>query len=190
MMRLHRRRRSPPATLVSTASSSARRTRIWRSAFRERASCRPTGGRGRPSTRPGFGQNSAFPRRRFRLSRAGGRRRGRLSGSARLGRQVHGGSARAIRAPRGDPDGSARGRSRRIPARWQRRSHGTWSWRCCSATLPTLRTHLPLFDDVETLRWDGPRPEFVELAAKLDNRSFAAQYFSSAHSRTASRCGR
>jgi 5'-3' exonuclease len=41
--------------------------------------------------------------------------------------------------------------------------------------LATLRTHLPLFDDVETLRWDGPRPEFVELAAKLDNRSFAAQ---------------
>src|SRR5688500_10239469 len=40
--------------------------------------------------------------------------------------------------------------------------------------LATLRTHLPLFDDVETLRWDGPRPEFVELAAKLDNRSFAA----------------
>jgi 5'-3' exonuclease len=41
--------------------------------------------------------------------------------------------------------------------------------------LATLRTHLPLFDDVESLRWEGPRPEFVELAAKLDNRSFAAQ---------------
>ena len=41
--------------------------------------------------------------------------------------------------------------------------------------LATLRTHLPLFDDVESLRWAGPRPEFVELAAKLDNRSFAAQ---------------
>ena len=38
--------------------------------------------------------------------------------------------------------------------------------------LATLRTHLPLFDDVESLRWEGPRPEFVELAAKLDNRSF------------------
>ena len=72
----------------------------------------------------------------IRLSRAGGRRRGRLSGSARLGRQVHGGSARAIRAPRGDPDGSRPWSTRRIPARWQRRSHGTWSWRCCSATLP------------------------------------------------------
>jgi 5'-3' exonuclease len=40
--------------------------------------------------------------------------------------------------------------------------------------LATLRTHLPLFDDVESLRWEGPRPEFVELAAKLDNRALAA----------------
>jgi 5'-3' exonuclease len=40
--------------------------------------------------------------------------------------------------------------------------------------LATLRTHLPLFDDVESLRWEGPRPEFVELAAKLDNRMLAA----------------
>jgi hypothetical protein len=40
--------------------------------------------------------------------------------------------------------------------------------------LATLRTHLPLFDDVEALRWEGPRPEFVELAAKLDNRALAA----------------
>ena len=39
--------------------------------------------------------------------------------------------------------------------------------------LATLRTHLPLFDDVESLRWEGPRPEFVELAAKLANRAFA-----------------
>ena len=41
--------------------------------------------------------------------------------------------------------------------------------------LATLRTHLPLFDDVDALLWEGPRPEFVELAAKLDNRTFAAQ---------------
>ena len=37
--------------------------------------------------------------------------------------------------------------------------------------LATLRTHLPLFDDVEALRWDGPRPEFAELAARLDGRA-------------------
>jgi 5'-3' exonuclease len=41
--------------------------------------------------------------------------------------------------------------------------------------LATLRTHLPLFDDVESLQWTGPRPEFVELAARLDNRAVAAQ---------------
>jgi 5'-3' exonuclease len=36
--------------------------------------------------------------------------------------------------------------------------------------LATLRTHLPLFDDIESLRWQGPRPEFMELAARLENR--------------------
>ena len=37
--------------------------------------------------------------------------------------------------------------------------------------LATLRTDLPLFDDVEALRWEGPRPEFTELAARLDGRA-------------------
>ena len=37
--------------------------------------------------------------------------------------------------------------------------------------LATLRTNLPLFDDVEALRWEGPRPEFAELAARLDGRA-------------------
>jgi 5'-3' exonuclease len=40
--------------------------------------------------------------------------------------------------------------------------------------LATLRTHLPLFDDVESLHWEGPRPEFEELAAQLDGRVMAA----------------
>ena len=40
--------------------------------------------------------------------------------------------------------------------------------------LATLRTHLPLFDDVEALHWEGPRPEFEELAARLDGRVLAA----------------
>jgi 5'-3' exonuclease len=35
-------------------------------------------------------------------------------------------------------------------------------------TLARLRTDIPLFDDVEQLRWSGPRPEFAALAAKLD----------------------
>ncbi len=39
--------------------------------------------------------------------------------------------------------------------------------------LATLRTHLPLFDDVESLHWQGPTPEFEELAARLDGRALA-----------------
>jgi len=37
--------------------------------------------------------------------------------------------------------------------------------------LATLRSDLPLFDSVEALLWDGPRPEFAELAARLDGRT-------------------
>jgi 5'-3' exonuclease len=35
-------------------------------------------------------------------------------------------------------------------------------------TLATLRIDIPLFDDVEQLRWDGPTPEFTALAARFD----------------------
>ncbi len=35
-------------------------------------------------------------------------------------------------------------------------------------TLATLRTDIPLFDDIEQLRWNGPKPEFEVLAARLD----------------------
>ena len=34
--------------------------------------------------------------------------------------------------------------------------------------LATLRTDVPVFDDVEELRWAGPTDRFAELAAKLD----------------------
>ncbi|HMF91036.1 MAG TPA: 5'-3' exonuclease H3TH domain-containing protein, partial [Candidatus Angelobacter sp.] len=34
--------------------------------------------------------------------------------------------------------------------------------------LATLRTDIPLFDDVEQLRWRGPTPAFAELKARLD----------------------
>ena len=36
--------------------------------------------------------------------------------------------------------------------------------------LATLREDIPLFDSVEALRWDGPRPEFEALAASFDAR--------------------
>jgi 5'-3' exonuclease len=35
-------------------------------------------------------------------------------------------------------------------------------------TLATLRTDLPLFDDVDQLRWSGPTPEFDGIARGLD----------------------
>src|SRR5580692_5570720 len=35
-------------------------------------------------------------------------------------------------------------------------------------TLATLRTDLPLFEDVDQLRWGGPTPSFDEVAARLD----------------------
>jgi 5'-3' exonuclease len=34
--------------------------------------------------------------------------------------------------------------------------------------LATLRLDIPLFDDVERLRWQGPTPQFGEIAARLD----------------------
>ena len=35
-------------------------------------------------------------------------------------------------------------------------------------TLATLRTDLPLFDDVDQLRWSGPTPEFDAMGARFD----------------------
>ena len=34
--------------------------------------------------------------------------------------------------------------------------------------LATLRPHLPLFDSVDDLRWDGPRETFAALAARFE----------------------
>jgi 5'-3' exonuclease len=35
-------------------------------------------------------------------------------------------------------------------------------------TLATLRTDIPLFEDVDELQWHGPKPEFEALGARLD----------------------
>jgi 5'-3' exonuclease len=35
-------------------------------------------------------------------------------------------------------------------------------------TLATLRTDVPLFEDVDQLRWNGPTPTFDEIASRLD----------------------
>jgi 5'-3' exonuclease len=43
--------------------------------------------------------------------------------------------------------------------------------------LATLRTDAPLFDDVEELRWRGPRPGFRELAARLNEPQLLARAY-------------
>src|SRR5580692_11677634 len=35
-------------------------------------------------------------------------------------------------------------------------------------TLATLRTDIPLFNDIDQLRWTGPTPDFPAIAARLD----------------------
>ena len=43
-----------------------------------------------------------------------------------------------------------------------------WDHAVLFRTLATLRTDIPLFEDVEQLRWTGPKPEFDKIAAQLD----------------------
>jgi 5'-3' exonuclease len=43
-----------------------------------------------------------------------------------------------------------------------------WQSALLFRTLATLRTDIPLFDDVDQLHWNGPTPEFAALKARLD----------------------
>jgi 5'-3' exonuclease len=43
-----------------------------------------------------------------------------------------------------------------------------WDHAILFRTLATLRTDIPLFENVEQLRWKGPTPAFESLAARLD----------------------
>ena len=43
-----------------------------------------------------------------------------------------------------------------------------WDQAMLFRKLATLRTDIPLFDDVDELRWNGPTPAFDEIAAQLD----------------------
>jgi 5'-3' exonuclease len=43
-----------------------------------------------------------------------------------------------------------------------------WEQALLFRRLATLRTDIALFDDVEQLRWNGPKPEFEAIAADLD----------------------
>ena len=44
-----------------------------------------------------------------------------------------------------------------------------WADALLFRTLATLRTDIPLFGDVEQLRWNGPKPGFDDIAAGLDS---------------------
>jgi 5'-3' exonuclease len=43
-----------------------------------------------------------------------------------------------------------------------------WDHALLFRTLATLRTDIALFEDVEQLRWNGPKPEFDAIAAELE----------------------
>jgi 5'-3' exonuclease len=50
-----------------------------------------------------------------------------------------------------------------------------WEHAILFRTLATLRNDIPLFEDVEQLRWSGPTPAFDALAARLDQARTAAK---------------
>lgn len=52
-------------------------------------------------------------------------------------------------------------------------------------TLATLRTDVPLFKDVEELRWQGPTPEFDKIAARLDAARIEGRQNASSRTRKA-----
>src|SRR5437879_4343480 len=43
-----------------------------------------------------------------------------------------------------------------------------WEQALLFQTLATLQTDIALFDDIEQLQWNGPKPEFEAIAAELD----------------------
>jgi 5'-3' exonuclease len=49
--------------------------------------------------------------------------------------------------------------------------------------LATLRTDIPLFDDVDELRWKGPSPGFQEMAARLDGAAVQSEKFKAKRSK-------
>lgn len=48
-----------------------------------------------------------------------------------------------------------------------------WQSALLFRTLATLRTDIPLFDDVDQLRWNGPKPEFAAVKERLDGATTA-----------------
>jgi 5'-3' exonuclease len=57
-----------------------------------------------------------------------------------------------------------------------------WEQAVLFRTLATLRTDIPLLDDVDQLRWNGPKPQFEAIAAELDSAVTGARKVSSGRS--------
>ena len=148
--------RSPTAPVALSGSSSAPRTRIWRSASSVNAWSSSIGGAARFATRPGWSRNSASRLRRFRtgLPWSATPRTGSLD--LRAGAPV---------PPRSCSRTTARSMPYPMPLRsgiphFERRSPGSegsprrWltvaTRRRCSACLQPCVGDLPLFDDVDT----------------------------------------
>ena len=91
-------------------------------------------------------------------------------GAAGLGREIDGGGAGQIRASGNDPERLPRMACERYERRRARRyARREWEHALLFRKLATLRTDITLFDDVEQLRWKGPKPEFETIAAELDS---------------------
>ena len=55
--------------------------------------------------------------------------------------------------------------------------------------LATLRTDIPVFEDVDELRWSGPTPAFPPLAARMDRAKQGRLGFAEAQSEPVSKTG-
>ncbi len=170
-MRWRRRRRRRRATRASSACSSARPTRIWRSACAARASCSWTAGRATIRDEAGVIAKFGVPPASIPdyLALVGDAADGypglpgwgAKSAAAVLARFGH---LEAIPA-----DWRTWGvNARQSRARWRARSRASASARCCFAISRRCATDIPLFDSVDELRWQGPTPAFAPLAARFD----------------------
>jgi 5'-3' exonuclease len=53
--------------------------------------------------------------------------------------------------------------------------HNSWSEALLFRTLATLRLDVPVFENVEDLRWKGPRPSFEDCCRRLRSRDLLAR---------------
>ena len=54
--------------------------------------------------------------------------------------------------------------------------HNSWSEALLFRTLATLRLDVPVFENVEDLRWKGPRPSFEDYCRRMKSRNHLLAY--------------